>query len=1280
MQFIANGPSIPDDLLIARDEGRVIFFCGAGVSRARAKLDDFFGLAEAVAKTLAVPSDSPVKQLLELMRNSPYIEGIGSPFSADRVFALLEQHFRTSDIYEAIAKALTPAPNVDLSAHSVLLDLSRGPDNKVRLVTTNFDLLFEACDGSLTKFGPRKLPDSNRPDEIDGIVHLHGHLTDDYSRVAGEGLIISSSEFGRAYLSERWATDFVRSILDSFVVVFIGYTADDPPMQYLLEGLSRKEASKKELYAFQSGSIESARARWEQKGVDPIVYESENDHSALWDTLAAWATRARNPEQWYADVIAKAQYGPEQMAPHERGQVAHVVSTIEGARRFAQAPVPPPAEWLCVFDSSTRFAEPGKLRTWTEDGPHFDPFDAYGLDSDPVPARSGDDDDDDAFSKRREIPPGAWSAFELTRRDRLGLNADQVSAARGHWSVNMPRLIPRLSALGVWISRVFDQPATVWWASNQTGLHEEIQHQIRMGLQKEPGNARPEIRKAWRLLLESWHSKPDDIYGRWFELNAEINAAGWSEGLVRRFAEMHRPFIKTKRPFDARHRPPSPDGELHLRLIVDADVEYPALQEAVTVPNEYLAQLVYDLRLNLRLGVALEREVGGFGLEYVSSLHSEDDHEEGGSGQRLQHGISISVSLLLRFFRLLMAHDEGAARHEVAAWQSNRDPVFTRLKVWAAGDSRLADADCAATAFITLEDRSFWNERLQRDLLFALSRRWNALSLKSRRKIEARLLRGRKPWANEKAPDFRRRKAREVLDRIHWLSSQGCNLGVDLQEVTKRLRAIEPRWEPELADRAVASLDSRAQWVTTDTDDSQLASVPISEIIKKSEELSGRRGDFFVERDPYGGMVSSRPVRAFAALTYQSKRGNIPKGAWESFLRSPKRETDPTRLIWYIARRISTLPAEDLSALARSVSDWLQKIGKRLIGHSREQFDGLWSALIAALRTDERAGASAIVRGRNVSDWPTEAINAPVGIISQVMFDDPNLPEASEQRSLPDWWLSRAEELLALPGDMRRHAIVIFAHNSKWLYFREPSWTERHLLSVMNTEDKEAFWSGFFWRNSLPQADLYLRMKPALLGLAHQASFTRRQHAESLAAMLLAGWRGKREGTDDRFVSDDEMRSILLDVDDEFRTQVVWQLDRWTREDDSDWSDETLSLLRSVGPRQMGAKSPLISARLCELAFSQGKKFPAFVDAILPLVVPMDQDLGSSFPILRRQGENVVDEHPEEALSLLSAVLAEDVRKWPYGSGEIVERLAKVAPALKTDIRLVRLQRRWAGR
>ena len=66
MRFIADGPDIPDDLLWAQDEGRVVFFCGAGVSRARADLPDFKRLTTDVLHRLGAKHDSPARRLYEV--------------------------------------------------------------------------------------------------------------------------------------------------------------------------------------------------------------------------------------------------------------------------------------------------------------------------------------------------------------------------------------------------------------------------------------------------------------------------------------------------------------------------------------------------------------------------------------------------------------------------------------------------------------------------------------------------------------------------------------------------------------------------------------------------------------------------------------------------------------------------------------------------------------------------------------------------------------------------------------------------------------------------------------------------------------------------------------------------------------------------------------------------------------------------------------------------------------------------------------------------------------
>jgi hypothetical protein len=177
LRFLENGPIIPDDLLTARDEWRIVFFCGAGVSRARAGLVDFFGPTKAVAERLAVAPESPTYKLLAALPDLPPIEGLGSYISADRVFGMIEREFAIQDIYRAIATSLKPPNEVDLSAHKYLLDLAKGPDGRTRLITTNFDNLFDRCDERLSWWIPPRLPDPLRPDDFHGIVHLHGRST-----------------------------------------------------------------------------------------------------------------------------------------------------------------------------------------------------------------------------------------------------------------------------------------------------------------------------------------------------------------------------------------------------------------------------------------------------------------------------------------------------------------------------------------------------------------------------------------------------------------------------------------------------------------------------------------------------------------------------------------------------------------------------------------------------------------------------------------------------------------------------------------------------------------------------------------------------------------------------------------------------------------------------------------------------------------------------------------------------------------------------------------------
>lgn len=1280
MRFLADGPSIPDELLEARDQGRVVFFCGAGVSRARANLPDFFGLAEKVVTKLRVSTASPAYKLIQESREIDERIGVSGVISADRVFGLLEADFSSQSIAAAVASALMPITGCDLSAHNTLLDLATGPDGSVKLVTTNFDRLFDDCGRGLNLWQPPRLPDPRRPSDMSGIVYLHGRATENYDGSESDDFVLSSSEFGRAYLSDGWATAFIREVLQRYVVVFVGYTADDPPVQYLLEALRKTTGKIDNTYAFQAGSRDDAVARWRHKGVEAIPYAADREHTALWRSLEAWAVRARDSQAWRARVIDHSKCGPELLLPHERGQVAHIVSTYEGAKKFGEGDNPPPAEWLCVFDPYRRFATPGTTgRSIGKKGPHFDPFDSFSLDSDARPQKIGQDD----LYAKREVPNDAWDAFRANRLDRLLIREEHLGTLRGYSASGPARLVPRVAQLGAWLAKVSDQPAAVWWATHQISIHPDIRQSIEWAFNRADSKSPAEVRKDWRFLFEVWERPKDDPYRDWHELKSEITKDGWNSAVVRRFGKIFQPYLFADTPYWSGPKPPSGTASSQEDRLLRRDVKYPEAHEEVDIPKEWRIQVIAALRQNLELALALETEIGGFGLTNISPIAPDSDRTIDGFNRT--HGLSAAVLQFAEQFSQLVDENDEAARREFACWPINDDTIFARLRIWAAGKHKIADAREFTRTLKSLSDRVFWGERHQRDFLLVLAKRWGGLTTAQRRQIESRLLKGPKRWSREKSATFKARSAWSVLNRIHWLARSGCNFSFDIETLTAALRAIVPDWKSDYAEKASASLESRGGWVRTDDSYDALIGIPLSSLLKAAKDGTGQSSEPFVENDPFVGFVAKYPIRAFSALRHSAKRGDFPEWAWRRFLAAESRKTDRQRFKRLIGDRLAGLSVLELALIIRPACDWLSKAGADLAEHCSSTFDRLVGRLIETLEAHPNKGRSGLVRNNRELDWAAEAINSPVGDIAQAMFHDPRKNDLKIGKGFPLGWLNNVERLLTFSDDQRRYVLVTYFFQLNWFYAIDPVWTERNLLSVLegrNRADKDAAWSGFLWHAQTPDRNLYSRLKDHLLKLAIDPFPSRRSYSEIIAGMILGGWASINDSTAQRFISDIEMNGLLTEANDDFRSQILWQLERWSGEDGKDsgrkWSDRIPELLK-IWPLQLSARSPKTSARLCELAFSNDDRFPEIVDLVLPVVTQIDRD-HLMLPELRRSGPNIVDRYPEKALALLYAVLPDSAVAWPYGIEGTIERIGKADKKLLTDDRLIALQRRWDAR
>lgn len=306
MRFMAQGPDIPLELLEARDRGEVIFLCGAGVSMP-AGLPSFSALALRVLRQLRVPPGAAAETILS--RALTETDPLFAP-PMDQVFGTLQRDYGAAQVEAAVARALRAPPGVDPGPHKTILRLSTDRDGQRRLVTTNFDSLFSRADPSLPTFAPPNLPDLASRLALRGVVHLHGRSRHGGDPSARQGLVLATADFGRAYLSDGWATRFIQQLLSHYTLVLLGYSADDPPVRYLLEGLHAGGGAPSQIYTFTPGPDAASDARWRARGVHPIAYEPLDDrHAGLWESLEAWAQRADDPEAWRTRVISVSQGG-----------------------------------------------------------------------------------------------------------------------------------------------------------------------------------------------------------------------------------------------------------------------------------------------------------------------------------------------------------------------------------------------------------------------------------------------------------------------------------------------------------------------------------------------------------------------------------------------------------------------------------------------------------------------------------------------------------------------------------------------------------------------------------------------------------------------------------------------------------------------------------------------------------------------------------------------------------------------------------------------------------
>ena len=693
-ELVENGPIIPVRLMNELDDERVVFFCGAGISRGGgSNLPSFVGLVQHVYQANHLEPDAVEREALDL-DDKESIDNLSKEKAdrrrrpnLDKALDLLERPDRLGPeaLRRSVIKCLSEPPEDPLLTHEALIKLSRTTKG-VRLITTNFDNRFVEAGLEKKKVDDApKLP-VPKPHNWTSLVHLHGRIlpNDD-----GSNLVLTAADFGRAYLTERWAARFITELFREFTVVFVGYSLDDPVMSYMVDALAAERAKGARLeaaYAFAdhdgagSSSEQKAQDAWRAKNVEPILYDRKNNHKLLQETLVEWARIKADPYrtrvQIVFDGISKLPSGPDDTIVE---RVTWALEDPVAAEALANAvPIsderdfPKLEQWLDLFAEAGLLSRPKK----TEDGSETD---------------QGD------------------SSIQLVGSDTQ--------------TQNPPALSTGTCCLAHWIACHLHVPQVLGWILKNGGhLHPVLHDKVRIKLAEPVVEIPEQLRRLWTVLADDTPIDLHKLFLTSFQIKkatSEFERHRLEEHIIKSIAP--RLVVRSgpslglswKRASRKKPQPIKPiDACGHLELLVCDRQESDEVQEILSTAD-VLSRNAEILTGYLEHALTLLEDIGdtysGF---YRPSIA---DHEQ----NRLHDDRTLLIDLVRDSYFALVASRSGRARARnlLERWVLSKQPLFNRLALHALTDDPKSDIHLAKKLLVAGRKPGLWETELRRETL-----------------------------------------------------------------------------------------------------------------------------------------------------------------------------------------------------------------------------------------------------------------------------------------------------------------------------------------------------------------------------------------------------------------------------------------------------------------------------------------------------------------------------------------------------------------------------------
>jgi hypothetical protein len=303
--WITGDVDLPTQVVEALADDKLVLFVGAGASlNSPSDLPLFNELAEQIADLASEPFDGDI--------------------AADVFLGRLSERTSVFDVHRHAKEIVANVKSKPNRVHDALVRLAV-TSSTPRIITTNYDdhLAQAAAAAGIDLHDRFNAPALPLGRSFGGLVHLHGTV----NRSEKE-FVLTDRDFGRAYLTDAWASRFLQQVFAEFTVLFVGYSHADLVMTYLAMGL--RPGSRR--YAF---TDEPDDPRWTRLEITPIAYPPDNHHVALEEALVQWRKRSVMGYLDHRERIRDIVAGGPPKTPVDVDYLESTIETPAGARFFA---------------------------------------------------------------------------------------------------------------------------------------------------------------------------------------------------------------------------------------------------------------------------------------------------------------------------------------------------------------------------------------------------------------------------------------------------------------------------------------------------------------------------------------------------------------------------------------------------------------------------------------------------------------------------------------------------------------------------------------------------------------------------------------------------------------------------------------------------------------------------------------------------------------------------------------------------------------------------------